>query len=466
MLRLPVLCLLLTLVLTPELKADWPQFRGPAGSGVADDQKPPVKFGPKQNLAWKVAVPPGASSPIVVGDKIVLTAFEGGKLFTICYSRTDGKELWRADAKATKIEPFHPTEGSPAASTPASDGKTVVSYFGSCGLIAYDLDGKELWRFELPTAVTNNEFGTGTSPVVADGLVFLARDLSKDSAVYAVNLAGGSQKWKTDRKTATAFSTPVVWTDNGKKVLVVPGAASLTGYDLQSGAQLWALNKLPAVACTTPVLYKDALLYVAWAPGGKDYPLPTFDEILKLAGDEKLGYLSKEGAQKTPFGPFFDNNDPNKDGKITREEWAENMKVLAGGENRAVALKPGGKGEVAWTYTKNLPYVPSPIVYRDRAYWLKDGPMMTCLDAKTGKPVYEAERVKAGPRYYASPVAANGHIYIAALDGTVAVIAADDDEPTVVHSTKLSEGVRSTPALAGNTLYIRSDKFLYAFAEK
>src|SRR5215212_7301118 len=119
------LCLLLTLALTPSqivagaavvvllaqppapaVAADWPQFRGPGGSGVADDQKPPVKFGPKENLVWKVACPPGASSPIVVGDKIVLTAFEDGKLFTICYSRTDGSELWRAKAKAKKIEVF------------------------------------------------------------------------------------------------------------------------------------------------------------------------------------------------------------------------------------------------------------------------------------------------------------------------------------------------------------------------
>src|SRR3954466_8377194 len=123
----------LVLALTPALAlraADWPQFRGPAGSGVADDQKPPVKFGPKENIAWKVAVPPGASSPIVVGDRIVLTAFEDGKLITVCYSRTDGKELWRADSKAKQIEPYPPTEGSPAASTAASDGKRVVVYFG------------------------------------------------------------------------------------------------------------------------------------------------------------------------------------------------------------------------------------------------------------------------------------------------------------------------------------------------
>ena len=463
MMRLALSCFTLGLALSSSTAGDWPQFRGPAGSGVADDQKPPVKFGPKENLAWKVAVPPGASSPIVVGDKLILTAFENDKLYTICYSTADGKELWRADAKAKQIEAFHPIHGSPAASTPASDGKSVVSYFGSCGLICYDLAGKELWRFELPTAVTNNEFGTGVSPVLADGLVLLARDLSKDSAVYAVDLATGSQKWKTDRKAFTSYSTPLVWADGDAKVLAVPGARTLTGYDLKTGKELWTLDKMSAVACTTPVAYKGALVYSGWAPGGADFKMPTFEEILQAAGDEKLGYLSKAGAAKTFFKDFFDNNDPNKDGKVTREEWELNLKALAGGENRAVALKPGAKPELAWSYAKGLPYVPSPIVYRDRFYLFKDGPQMTCLDAATGKPVYEGERVKAGPMVYASPVAANGHLYLAGLDGTVAVVAAGEDAPDVVHSVKLAEPVRATPAIAHDTLYVRSDKFLYAF---
>jgi len=453
--------------LSPALFAgDWPQFRGPSGSGVADDQKPPVKFGPKENLAWKVAVPPGASSPIVVGDKIILTAFENDKLYTICYSSTDGKELWRADAKAKQIEPFHPIHGSPAASTPVSDGKRVVSYFGSCGLICYDLEGKEQWKFELPMAVTNHEFGSGTSPILADGLVLLVRDLSKDSAVYAVDLASGSQKWKTDRKSPTSYSTPVMWNDGGKKVLAVPGALSLTGYDPQTGKELWVLDKMSAVACTTPVLYKDSLVHSSWAPGGSDFKLPAFEDLVKAAGDEKLGYVTKAGASKTPFKDFFDNNDPNKDGKITREEWDVMIKFLASGQNRAVALKPGGKLELAWTYAKGLPYVPSPIVYRDRYYLLKDGPLMTCLEAASGKPVYEGERVKAGPQSYASPVAANGHIYLAGLDGTVAVVVAGEDAPDVVHSVRLIEPVRATPAIAHDTLYVRSDKFLYAFKAK
>jgi outer membrane protein assembly factor BamB len=447
--------------------ADWPQFRGPAASGVADDQKPPVKFGPKENLAWKVPVPPGASSPIVVGDRIVLTAFEKEKLLTICYSRIDGKELWRQEAPAKKIEAFQALEGSPAASTPASDGKSVVVYFGSCGLISYDLDGKQQWKFELPTAETNYGFGTGTSPIIDDGLVFLSRDLSKDSAVYAVDLATGSQKWKAERpKMVTSYGTPVVWKDGDKKTLVVPGSLTLIGYDPKTGAESWSAKGFPSVGCTTPVVAGDMLLYAAWTPGGADMKMPSFDDILKEAGEEKLGYLTKAGSEKTFIKGFFDNNDVNKDGKITREEWDASMKFMKSGENRAAAVKPGGKGEFAWSYTKNLPYVSSPVAYRDRLYILKDGPLMTCLDVKTGKVIYEAERVKAGPRYYASPVAANGHIYIAGLDGTVAVIAAGEDAPDLVYSVKLAEGVRATPAIANDTLYVRSDKFLYAFAAK
>jgi outer membrane protein assembly factor BamB len=461
-------CICFALIFTSEVfGADWTQFRGPGGSGVADDQKPPVKFGPNDNLAWKVAVPPGASSPIVVGDRIFLTAFENEKLLTICYSRVDGKELWRKAAPAKKIEAFHPTEGSPAASTPASDGKKVVVYFGSCGLICYDLDGAEQWKFELPIAETNFGFGTGTSPVIDDGIAYLARDLMKNSAVYAIELTTGSQKWKTERpKMVTNYGTPIVWGTVDRKSLIVPGTASLSSYDLKNGSELWSVGRLPAVNCTVPILAGDLLVYVAWSPGGPDMKMPTFEEILKMAGEEKLGYLTKEGSEKTPLKGLFDNNDLNKDGKITSDEWDTLTKFLKKGENRAVAVKPGGKGEEIWSYTKNLPYVPSPLLYRDRVYWLKDGPVMTCLDAKSGKPIYEGERLRAGQRYYSSPVAANGHIYIASLEGTIAVIAAGEDAPDVVFSTKLGEGVRATPAISHNTLYVRSDKFLYAFGGK
>src|SRR5439155_13588654 len=120
----------------------WPRFRGPNGSGVADDQKPPVEFGPDKNVKWKMPVPSGLSSPIVAGDKLVITAFDGGKLYTIAYRRADGEEAWLAQAPAKQIERYHKTEGSPAASTPATDGPRIVPYFGSCRLFCYDRSGK------------------------------------------------------------------------------------------------------------------------------------------------------------------------------------------------------------------------------------------------------------------------------------------------------------------------------------
>src|SRR5438874_2275068 len=119
----------------------WPRFRGPDGSGVADGQKPPVEFGPDKNMKWKAPAPSGLSSPIVAGDKLVITAFDDGKLYTIAYRRTDGKEAWRTGAPAESIEAYHKIEGSPAASTPATDGERIVSYFGSSGLFCYDLTG-------------------------------------------------------------------------------------------------------------------------------------------------------------------------------------------------------------------------------------------------------------------------------------------------------------------------------------
>jgi prepilin-type N-terminal cleavage/methylation domain-containing protein len=163
----------------------WPQFRGPGGSGLAEGQKPPVEFGPAKNVRWKVAVPGGLSSPIIAGENLVFTAFENGKLYTIAYHRADGGEAWRREAPAKEIERYHKSEGSPASSTPATDGDRIVVYFGSCGLLCYDLTGKEQWKVELPPALIPGNFGSGTSPVIADGLVVLVRDEMTDPRILA-----------------------------------------------------------------------------------------------------------------------------------------------------------------------------------------------------------------------------------------------------------------------------------------
>src|SRR5687767_7869012 len=183
-----------------EKALEWPQFRGPGGSGVAEQARPPINIGPETNVKWKVPAPPGVSSPILAGDKVVITAFDGGKLYTIAYARADGKESWGAEAPAKQIEAYHKTQGSPAASTPATDGRRIVSYFGSCGLVCHDLAGKPLWTVEMPTAQTGGEFGTGVSPIIADGVVVLVRDDMKGSKIIAVDAATGSPKWETKRQ--------------------------------------------------------------------------------------------------------------------------------------------------------------------------------------------------------------------------------------------------------------------------
>jgi outer membrane protein assembly factor BamB len=182
--------------------------------------------------------------------------------------------------------------------------------------------------------------------------------------------------------------------------------------------------------------------------------------------------LSREEAQKTFLKDVFDSVDTNEDGKITREEWDALLKFMSEGKNSAFALKPGGTGDVTrshllWKKTKGLPYIPSALVYRGQYIMVKDGGLVTAYDAKTGQEVYVQERVVAPGRYYASPVAANGHIYFTSLDGgAVTVLKAGSAKPEVVaKNPKLDERVAATPAIADNVLYIRTDKHLVAFAE-
>lgn len=456
--------------------ADWPQFRGSDGSGVADAQKPPVEVGPDKNVKWKVPAPSGMSSPIVVGDKIVITAFENGKLYTVAYDRADGKEAWRAEAPAKKIEPFHKTESSPAASTPASDGQRIVSYFGSCGLFCYDLSGKELWRYEMPTAVMYGDFGSGVSPIVADGAVVLLRDTRTDPKIIAVDMTTGSPKWEKKRQSLNSYGTPVIWDTPSGKQVAAPGHVRMVGYDLRTGGEKWSYVGMPSGCCTSPVAVDGTLLFAGWSggePDDKEHQMPTFDDLLKLADTNKDGVLSKEEAQKTMLKDFFDNQDDNKDGLLTREEYEATMKFMMEGKNSAFALKPGASGEVTesqvlWKKKKGLPWIASAIAYRGQLVMVKDGGMVTAYDIKSGKDVYVQERVAAGGRYYATPVAANGHIYLVTFDdGAVTVLKAGADKPTVVaKNPKLNERVAATPAIADDTLYIRTDKHLYAFGEK
>jgi outer membrane protein assembly factor BamB len=450
----------------------WSRFRGPNGSGIAaDDAKPPVEFGPDKNVKWKVAVPSGLSSPIVAGDLLVLTAFDEGKLYTIAYRRDTGAEAWRAEAPAKQLEVFHKIEGSPAASTPVSDGQRIVSYFGSCGLFCYDLAGHEQWKLELPPPKIPGDFGTGVSPILVDGLVVLLRDEAQDPRILAVDAATGTKKWETKRRSTVSYGTPVVWDTPSGRQLAAPGHARLVGYDLATGAERWSAGGLPSGCCSSPVV-ADGVLYFAGSTSGGDGEednRPKYDDLLKTLDKDGDGALAREEAEKA-FQGFFDNQDMNKDGKFTRDEHDFIDKFFNEGANSAFALKAGGSGDVTashvvWKQTKGLPYLTSAIVYRGQCLLIKDGGIVTAYDAATGKQAYQTRAV--ADKYYASPVAAAGNVYFTSLEGAITVLKAGEANGEVVaKNPKLDERTVATPAIAGDTFYLRTEGHLYAFTER
>jgi outer membrane protein assembly factor BamB len=213
-------------------------------------------------------------------------------------------------------------------------------------------------------------------------------------------------------------------------------------------------------------------LYFAGNAGGDDKGMPTFDQMLKMMDKNGDGVITKDETRGTPLEPFFDNQDANGDGKLTRDEYEMITSFMSAGKNAALAVKPGGHGDVTtshvvWKKTKGLPFVPSAVAYRGQYIMVKDGGMVTAYDGKTGDLVWQERAADAG-RYYASPVAANGNLYFTSLeDGVVTVVKAGSAKSEVVaQNEKLGERVAATPAIADDTLYIRGASHLFAFRER
>src|SRR5436190_7525636 len=208
----------------------WRQFRGPSGAAVAVGNKAlPTEIGPKQYVVWKTPTPKGHSSPIVDGDRIFLTGIAEQKLVTIGLDRATGKELWRAVAPHKALEKLHAI-GSPAQATAATDGRHVVSFFGSAGLFCYDRDGKELWR--VPMGPFKTDFGAASSPLLVDGRVILNQDFDSESCLTSYDVKTGEPIWKADRLGfGTGYACPVIWTVGGKKQIVQAGTLRIVGYD-------------------------------------------------------------------------------------------------------------------------------------------------------------------------------------------------------------------------------------------
>jgi outer membrane protein assembly factor BamB len=446
----------------------WPGFRGPNSSGVADAATPPIQISPTNSVLWKIQVPWSPSSPCIWDDQIFLTTFSDAELQTRCYHRQDGTLAWSRGLKPDKLETFHSTENSPAATTPATDGRRVVSYFGSFGLICYDPKGAELWRHPLPVALSGGGYGTTASPLIAGNLVVVNRDQDEGSSLLAVDLRTGKTAWETPRPDAHgSFGTPILWRNNGVEEVITPGSLRLKGYALKTGVEDWLVQGTAAFACTTPVAGDGLLFFAAWTDGKADAPWPSWEKFLEEHDRNKDGVVTLDEFDDASRD-FWRGLDVNRDGKIDKGDWDQVQASIAKGENVLVAINPGGRGDisrshVAWKATRGLPYVSSPLFYDGRIYLIKNGGMLSSLEAKTGKPIYTQERLDAPGSYYSSPVAGGGRIYLASLTGKLTVVKAGGDKPEILHQAEFGDRIFATPALVGDKLYLRTQSTLYAF---
>ena len=448
---------------------DWPQFRGPNATGLAvGNQKLPAEIGPDKNLVWKAALPPGHSSPVVFGNRVFLTAVRDESLVTIALDRATGKVVWEAEAPYKEKEVIHRI-GSYAQPSPATDGELVVSQFGSSGLLAYDMDGKLLWY--LPMGPFNDDYGAGSSPILVDDRVVINQDHDTDSFLMAVDKRTGKVIWKTDRSEFPRnYATPVIWEVNGKKQIVVPATLRVVGYDFETGRELWTVRGISRIVIMTPVVGPDGTLYVgAWAPGGDEterIEVQPYAEFIAKYDRNGNGTFEEDEFPDGPVRSRFRQFDRDKTGHVTKDEYESMRGVFDVAKNLIIAIKPGGHGDITnthvlWKYGKLLPYCPSPVFANDLIFMVKDGSIVSCLDAKTGRPTKQG-RVSGTAGYYSSPVAGDGKVYLLSQRGELTVISAEPQWRELA-SAKFGEDAYATPAIVDGRIYLRTAGHLYCF---
>lgn len=444
--------------------AEWPQFRGPGGRGVAPSAHAlPADVAAGRHLLWKTPVGRGHSSPAVCGESVYLTTFRDEKLLTLAIDRHSGEIQWEAEAPYEKLESVHRI-GSVATASVATDGEVVISFFGSSGLFCYSPEGERLWQ--RPMGPFDNQFGAAASPVLAEDRIVMIQDHDNGSFLATFDKRTGEELWRVERPDFRRnYSTPVLWNVEGEMQIVVAGTARITAYSLQTGDPLWTFGGICRTVSTTPVIGDDGQLYVAAAGGGAAPAQPSFEELLKRADKNGNGLLERDELPESTIQRFFGQFDRNGDGSLDREEYESIRRIFDIVQpESALALQPGGTGDVSgshlvWQTARGIPRNASPLYYQGHLYLVKDGGIVTVLDAETGEPVKQG-RLKSGGSYYSSPVLGDGKIYALNEAGRLNVITAEPDFQQIAEAD-FEEDVYATPAIANGRIYIRTVAHVY-----
>jgi len=464
---MPILSWALLVSTLMPMAEDWPRFRGPNGTGVSATTGLPVEFGPAKNMLWKTAVPFARSSPVLAGGRVFLTANEGEKLITLSLDARTGKIQWRREIVRERTHKIYRLN-DPASPTPASDGTNVYVFFPDLGLVSYGPDGNERWRH--PLGPFQNFYGMAGSPVVAGDLVLLICDQQAKSFFLAVDKNSGKARWRAERPEMTfSYSTPALYTPReGGPQAVVTGVDRVDGYNVDRGERQWWVRKTGGSIYGVPVVDQNSVYLHG---EGADVPMaPPFREALQKYDTDKNGVISQE--EFKAFGEFaehFGAFDTDGNGSITEPEWSF-FATYGLNDYGVQAINLGGRGDLTgtahrWRFKKNLPQVPTPVVYQGVLYMVKDGGIITTLDPATGKVHKEGRTKDALGAYFSSPVAADGKVFLANEEGKVSVLKAGADWE-VLAVNDLGEEIHATPAIADGKIYIRTRGSLFCFARR
>lgn len=468
----------LAIVILSAQAEEWTRFRGPNGSGVSKDSGFPVEFDKKRNLVWRVPVRPGKSSPVLTERHVFLTGFENERLLTQCFDRATGKLLWERVEKRT-IKPEGNLLNNPAAITPVTDGENVYVFFKDLGLISYDAAGKLRWKVPLGPFV--NSMGLGASPVVAGNSIVLLIDQIANSYIAAFDRRNGELRWKTAREESEGWATPLLYSPEGSPPwILTAGPGQYGGHRLADGKRVFSQRGLSPAMVASPVLDRDTI----FAFGYGATAMSPFSSMLARLDKNHDGQLTPDeyrdipgdtpDAQTNAMVTAIGNYMGNGDGIVTQDKW-DAWGRHVGGPTGLLAVRLKGddaaKGKEVhpselWRYDKGFAgVVPSPLLYDGILYVIKNGGILTAFDAATGE-VLKAGRVAGAlGGYSASPVAADGKVFLISEEGQAAVLGAGR-EWKVLAVNDLGEAAFATPALSGGRIYVRTADALYGFGSR
>jgi outer membrane protein assembly factor BamB len=408
----------------------WPQWRGPLMTGEAPLGDPPIRWSENDQIRWKVPIPGiGHATPVVWGDHIyVLSAVPAkGKSSTssdpryrmenlkdkysyevLAMNRKDGSLFWRRVARVEAPHDGRHSDASWASCSPVTDGEHIIASFGSRGFYCYDMEGSLQWEKDFGDLSIRYSWGEGSSPALSDDKLIVTWDQTGNSFIVVLDKRTGRELWRKNRNDGTSWTTPLVVEHNGRKQIVAPSISRTRAYDLETGKEIWTTRGMTANPIPTPV-----------SANGIVYLMGGYREsvLQAISLDRAHGRASSSGA-------------------------------------------------IVWEHAWDTPYVPSPLLYGGKLYFLKSNMnILTCLNAATGESYYSRQRLQNIQGVYASPVAAKDRVYVVGRNGVCAVIR-HGPRFEVLATNRLDDSFSASPVIVGKDMYLRGHKYLYCITSK